>query len=272
MITLSSFRNIADSFDSNGATMPCLFIGHGNPMNAIEDNAYSRAWKKAAEALPKPTAILCISAHWLTRGTFVTAMDRPKTIHDFGGFPKALFDKQYPAPGAAGLARETAQHITSTAVGLDEEWGLDHGTWSVLAQMFPLADIPVYQLSIDYTRPPEWHYALGKELAWLRSKGVLIIGSGNIVHNLGMVDWNGGVYPWAEEFDRLAKKLIDERRHDDLVHYEKLGNAAKLAIPTNDHYLPLLYTLSLQTKQEGHAYFAEECIMGSISMRSIRIG
>lgn len=272
MITLSGFRNIADTFDSNGITMPCLFIGHGNPMNAIEDNAFSRAWKTAAAGIPRPSAILCISAHWLTRGTFVTAMERPKTIHDFGGFPKALFDKQYPAPGAVRLAQETATHISTTNVGLDEEWGLDHGTWSVLAQMYPLADIPVYQLSIDYTKPPEWHYALGKELLWLRKKGVLIIGSGNIVHNLGMVDWNGGVYPWAQEFDALAKKLIDEGNHDDLIHYERLGNAAKLSIPTNDHYLPLLYSLSLQGKQEAHSFFAEECVMGSISMRSIRIG
>lgn len=272
MISLSGFRNLAEGLEGNGTKMPALFIGHGNPMNAIEDNAFSRAWKHAAATLPKPSAILCISAHWLTRGTYVTAMSQPKTIHDFGGFPKALFDKQYPAPGAVTWARETAAHITGTTVGLDEEWGLDHGTWSVLAQMYPLADIPVYQLSIDYTKPPEWHYALGKELEWLRTKGVLIIGSGNIVHNLGMVDWNGGVYPWAQEFDALAKRLIDDRNHDALVHYDRLGAAAKLSIPTNDHYLPLLYTLALEGTKEGHSYFAEECIMGSISMRSIRIG
>ncbi|MFM2206181.1 MAG: hypothetical protein RL213_156 [Bacteroidota bacterium] len=272
MLTLSGFKSIADNLPKDGERMPVLFIGHGNPMNAIEDNPFSRAWKSAAAGIPRPSAILCISAHWLTKGTFVTAMEHPKTIHDFGGFPKALFDKQYPAPGAPQLAKETAQRIHSAEAGLDEAWGLDHGTWSVLAQMYPMADIPVYQLSIDYTKSPDWHYRLGKELEWLRSKGVLIIGSGNIVHNLGMVDWNGGVYPWAAEFDATAKRLIDLHEHDSLVHYEHLGPAARLAIPTNDHYLPLLYSLALQGKTEEHSYFAEECVMGSVSMRSIRIG
>jgi len=272
MLSLTGFKNLTDDLKSSESKMPALFVGHGNPMNAIEDNPFSKSWKSAATDLPKPSAILCISAHWLTKGTFVTAMEHPRTIHDFGGFPKALFDKQYPAPGAPMLAKQTVDHIHHTKVGMDEEWGLDHGTWSVLAQMYPMADIPVYQLSIDYTKPPRWHYELGKELAWLRNKGVLIIGSGNIVHNLGMVDWNGGAYPWALEFDALAKKYIDEHQHQALIDYDQLGTVATLSIPTNDHYLPLLYTLALQGAHEEHSFFTEETVMGSISMRSVRIG
>ncbi|MFM7217825.1 MAG: 4,5-DOPA dioxygenase extradiol [Bacteroidota bacterium] len=271
LISLSSFRSFSDHLPASDK-MPVLFVGHGNPMNAIEDNDFSRAWKKVAKDLPRPNAILCISAHWLTRGTYVTAMKQPRTIHDFGGFPPALFEKQYPAPGAPSYAEETVKLVTGTHVGLDHEWGLDHGTWSVLAQMFPEAELPVYQLSIDAARPPRWHYELAQELSALRRKGVLIIGSGNIVHNLGMVDWNGGAYPWALEFDAKAKQLIDQHDHDSLIDYDRLGSAARLSIPTNDHYLPLLYSIALQGKNEHHEYFAEQTVMGSVSMRSIRIG
>lgn len=272
MLSLTGFRLETDALKSSAQKMPALFIGHGNPMNAIEDNSFSRSWKQTAHQLPKPAAILCISAHWQTKGTFVTAMEKPRTIHDFGGFPKALFDKQYPAPGAVDMAKETVKIVHQTTIGLDEEWGLDHGTWSVLAQMYPLADVPVYQLSLDYTQPPAWHYALAKELAVLRNKGVLIVGSGNIVHNLGLVNWNGGAYDWAIEFDNTAKRLIDSHDHESLVHYDRLGEAARLSIPTNEHYLPLLYTLALQDKQEQHSFFAEETVMGSVSMRSLKIG
>lgn len=272
MISLTGFRYETDRLKNSSRKMPALFIGHGNPMNAIEENSFTNAWRNTASQLPKPSAILCISAHWQTRGTFVTAMEKPRTIHDFGGFPKVLFDKEYPAPGAVAMAKETASCVTKTTVGLDDTWGLDHGTWSVLAQMYPLADVPVYQLSLDYTQPPAWHYALAKELALLRNKGVLIVGSGNIVHNLGKVNWDGGAYDWAIEFDQIAKRLIDIHDHQSLINYDTLGKAARLSIPTNEHYLPLLYTLALQDQKEQHTFFAEETIMGSISMRSVKIG
>jgi 4,5-DOPA dioxygenase extradiol len=248
--------------------MPVAFIGHGNPMNAIEDNAYSKSWKSLGTKLPKPKAILCVSAHWETSGTYVTAMEKPKTIHDFGGFPQALFDAQYPAPGSPEVAKETAKEVKKTNVGLDDKWGLDHGTWSVLLPMYPKADIPVLQLSLDYTKPPQYHYELAKELSKLRERGVLIIGSGNIVHNLRMMKWNGGNYDWAEEFDAVAKKHIASGDHKPLIEYEKLGNAAKLSIPTNEHYLPMLYILGLTAKNESPTFFNESVDLGSVSMRS----
>lgn len=271
MITLSGFRNVIEG-NNPSTTMPVLFVGHGNPMNALEDNAYSRTWQNIAVNLPRPQAILCISAHWQTRGTWVTAMKNPETIHDFGGFPQALFDKQYPAPGAPAFAEQTKSMVIKTDIQLDHEWGLDHGTWSVLSRMYPKADIPVYQLSLDYTQSPEWHYRLAQELMPLRRKGVLIIGSGNIVHNLGLVDWNGKAYDWAIEFDQYVKTRIDAQDHEALIRYDRMGGASSLAIPTNEHYLPLLYTLALQDSKEPHAYFAEDIIMGSVSMRSVKFG
>lgn len=249
-------------------TMPLLFIGHGNPMNAIEDNKYSRGWKEIASKLPKPKAILCVSAHWETSGTFVTAMKSPRTIHDFGGFPQALFDAQYPAPGSPEVAQETAKEVKTTTIGLDEKWGLDHGTWSVLLPMYPKADIPVLQLSLDYTKPPSYHFELAGELAKLRERGVLIVGSGNIVHNLRMVNWDGMPYDWAIEFDELVKSQIIKRDYKLLIEYEKLGNAAKLSIPTNEHYLPMLYTLGLAGTNEEVFFFNESIDLGSASMRS----
>ncbi len=253
-------------------TMPVLFVGHGNPMNAIEDNSFSKTWAEEGKKLPVPKAILCVSAHWLTRGTRVAAIEKPETIHDFSGFPQSLFDVQYPAPGAPEIARETQQLITKTKAEIDMEWGLDHGCWSVLNKMFPNADIPVFQLSIDYYQKPEFHYALAAELKSLRKKGVLIMGSGNIVHNLGMVQWADTAYDWAIEFDTKIKEFIMSGDHDSIIHYEKLGKAAQLAVPTNDHYLPLLYTLGLQEKNETTRFFNESNTMGSISMRSLVTG
>ena len=270
MVTLNSFmKNFSEEKPSE--KMPALFVGHGNPMNAIEKNEYHNKWIELGKSLPKPKAILVVSAHWLTKGTKVTAMEQPKTIHDFGGFPDELFAQQYPVKGSPEFAKETQSLITKTKVQSDFEWGLDHGTWSVLLPMYPDAGIPVFQLSIDYSQPPQFHYELAKELAKLREKGVLIIGSGNIVHNLGMIDWTGKAYDWAIEFDATIKKLIDERNHSAIINYDKLGSIAKLAIPTNDHYLPLLYALALQEKNENISYFNEKCEMGSVSMRSLII-
>ncbi len=252
--------------------MPVLFVGHGNPMNAIEDNEFTKGWEDTGKILPVPKAILCVSAHWLTRGTRVSAIPAPETIHDFGGFPQDLFDVQYNAPGSPEFALQTQQLITKTKVELDNEWGLDHGCWSVLNKMFPKAEIPVFQLSIDYYQKPEYHYALAQELKALRKRGVLIIGSGNIVHNLRMVQWNQSAYDWAIEFDETIKSLIEKGNHSPIIHYETLGKSALLSIPTNDHYLPLLYSLALQEKNESLRFFNEKTTAGSISMRSLIIG
>jgi 4,5-DOPA dioxygenase extradiol len=272
MVTLNSFVRAYSEEKFAEAIMPVLFIGHGSPMNAIEKNEYHSKWTELGKTLPKPKAILVVSAHWLTKGTRVTAMEKPKTIHDFGGFPQELFDVQYPAKGSPELASETQALIGKTKVQSDFEWGLDHGTWSVLLPMYPKADIPVFQLSIDYSQPPQYHYDLAKELTSLRKKGVLIIGSGNIVHNLGMLDWGGKAYDWAIEFDERIKNFIDQRNYAGVINYDKMGSIAKLAVPTNEHYIPLLYTLALQEKDETISYFNEKCEMGSMSMRSVRIG
>lgn len=252
--------------------MPAMFVGHGNPMNAIEDNEFSRGWEAQGKLLPAPKAILCISAHWLTRGTRVAAMEKPETIHDFGGFPQTLFDVQYPAPGSPEFAKETSTVITKTKVELDFEWGLDHGCWSVLNKMFPNADIPVYQLSIDYYQTPAYHYALAEELKSLRKKGVLIMGSGNIVHNLGMVQWADTAYDWAIEFDTKIKEFIDARNHQGVINYKDLGKSALLSVPTNDHFLPLIYTLGVTDTKEAISYFNEKNTMGAVSMSSFVAG
>ena len=255
--------------------MPALFIGHGNPMNAIEETVYSAAWRAVADEIPRPSAILCISAHWETEGTFVTSMPHPRTIHDFYGFPDALYQVQYPAPGSPELAERICSLVRSCAVRLDDaySWGLDHGAWSVLRRMYPLADIPTVQLSLDRSQHPRFHYDLGRELQALREEGVLIVGSGNIVHNLRLLQWNAvEAHAWAVEFDRLAAELILAGEHDRLVAYSALGEAARLSIPTNEHYLPLLYILALQRPDEPVSFFAEGLPLGSISMRSVRIG
>jgi 4,5-DOPA dioxygenase extradiol len=260
--------------------MPVLFVGHGSPMNAIEDNEFSRGWRNVGGTLPRPKAILCISAHWETWGTLVTAMKKPRTIHDFGGFPRDLYEVQYPAPGSPTLAQETRTVVKKTDVSLDNDRGLDHGCWSVLSRMFPGADVPVIQMSLDSTKPPRDHYDLGKELAPLRQKGVLIVGSGNIVHNLrrvmfagdGLGDFNKPFgLDWAIEAGELFKRLIDANRHEELIDYSLLGKAVELAVPTPEHYLPLLYALALQREDEAITYFNDKPVAGSLTMTSLII-
>ena len=273
---LQSLNRIAQSF-TNTATMPVLFLGHGSPMNAIEENEFVAGFRKMGQALPKPQAILCISAHWETRGTMVTAMEQPRTIHDFGGFPKELFAVQYPAPGSPELAHITQEIITQTKVGLDEQWGLDHGAWSVIKHLYPDANVPVIQMSIDYTQGPAYHYELGKQLMALRNKGVLIAGSGNMVHNLRMVAWDkldtpGFGYDWALEAREQMNAAILKGDHQALVNFKQQGRAFDLAIPSPEHYLPLLYTLGLQQKGEAISLFNDQALGGSLTMTSVKIG
>jgi 4,5-DOPA dioxygenase extradiol len=276
-MSLHTFKNWTDGLPQQGEKLPVLFIGHGSPMNGIEDNRFSQTWYTLGQQINKPKAVLVISAHWLTKGTHITAMEAPKTIHDFGGFPQALFDVQYPAKGDPELALTAAKLITSTHVELDHGWGLDHGTWTVVRHMYPEADIPVLQLSIDYGRPPQYHYDLAKQLAALRKKGVLIIGSGNMIHNLRMVDFqklnepNYG-FGWAVEMNDIFKEKIIEGNHTDLINYNKLGIGATLAIPTPDHYYPLLYSLGLQDSQDDISFFNDELVGGSLNMTGVKIG
>ncbi len=251
--------------------MPVLFIGHGSPMNAIELNPFSRAWIEIGRALPRPKAILCVSAHWETSGSSVTAEESPRTIYDFYGFPKELYEVSYPAPGAPDLAMQV-QGMVQAPVRTDLSWGLDHGAWSVLTRLYPEANVPVVQLSLNRSLTPQQHYDLARQLRPLRDQGVLILGSGNAVHNLRIMRWGDSAYEWAEEFDRRVKGWIETRDHDALVHYERAGKEASLSIPTNEHYLPLLYALALQERDEPVRFFAEGVTLGSISMRSVLIG
>lgn len=270
-MNVNEFGNLV-SKEANTEKMPLLFIGHGNPMYAISENKYKKAWEDMGRNLVRPKAILCISAHWLTNnGTAVTMVDKPKTIHDFGGFPQELFDVEYPAPGAKDFAKLTIETVKSIQVHEDDEWGLDHGAWSVLKNMYPNADVPVFQMSIDYVKSPLYHYNLAKELANLRRKGVLIISSGNVVHNLGMVQWDANAKPfdWAVEFDELVKKSIEDNNPTPLIEYQKLGKLATMAHPTNDHYLPLMYTLGLRDPKDEFQFFNDSLDMGSMSMRSV---
>ncbi len=254
-------------------TMPLLFVGHGNPMNAITDNEFSRGWREAAKSLPRPAAVLCVSAHWETRGTYVTAMEKPPTIHDFGGFPPELYQVQYPAPGSPALADETKRTIQGTDVGLDYEWGLDHGCWSVLRHLFPEGDVPVIELSLDRTKPPAWHVDLAKQLAPLRRKGVLITGSGNMVHNLRLVEWEAADgFDWALKANDLLKKLIAGNETQRLADYRSLGREVEMAVPTPEHFIPLLYALGLREEKEGVSFFNDRTELGAISMTSFRIG
>lgn len=260
----------------NTPRMPVLFLGHGSPMNAIEENEFVQGFRKISSEIESPRAILCISAHWETRGTQITAMARPRTIHDFGGFPKELYEVQYPAPGHPALAKETQGMIKSTKVHLDDKWGLDHGTWSVIKHMYPEANVPVIQLSLDYTRDAGSHYELAKELGRLREKGVLIVGSGNMVHNLRMVDWGklneNYAYDWAKEASQKMIQCMLDGNHEPLIAYHKLGRAFELSIPTPEHYLPLLYALALQDKKDAISLFNDQPVAGSLSMTSVRIG
>ncbi len=273
---LSAFRKFSDDLSEEEQLMPVLFVGHGSPMNGIEDNEFSKRWEKMGEEIPTPRAVLVISAHWFTNGTKITSMDFPKTIHDFGGFPQELFDVQYPAPGNPELAEETRSLIHSAKVEPDHDWGLDHGAWTVVRRMYPKANIPVLQLSIDYTKPPQYHYELAKELSALRKKGVLILGSGNMVHNLRMVNWGmmgkeGGGYDWALTINDKFKSLIESKDHLALINYEKLGKEAQLAIPTPEHYLPLLYSLSLQNGKDELSFFNDKALGGSLTMTSVKL-
>jgi 4,5-DOPA dioxygenase extradiol len=256
--------------------MPVLFVGHGSPMNAIEDNEYRRSWQalgaEFGKRLPQPQLVLCISAHWITRGWWLTGMDQPKTIHDFGGFPQELFDQQFPAPGAPAVAQEISRSFAQPPIGLDtKEWGFDHGTWSVLKPMFPKADIPVIQMSMDYSRPPAEHFAIGQQLKALRERGVLIVGSGNIVHNLratrrGVA--SNQAYDWAVEFDTKIAAQMEKDDLAGLADFQKLGQVAQLAHPTHDHYLPLLYAAGAADAKEPLRFFNNNYQSASISMRS----
>ena len=273
---LGELGALAETF-SPTEKMPVLFLGHGSPMNAIEENEFVQGFRSVAAGLPKPRAILCVSAHWETRGTFVTAMPNPPTIHDFGGFPKALFDVQYPAPGSPTLARETKALVKKTEVGLDDKWGLDHGAWSVIKHLYPKADVPVIQMSLDHYQNPEYHYELARELSSLRRKGILIIGSGNMVHNLGMVAWDklnavDYAYDWAREASEKMKRFILEGDHQSLVKFRSQGKAFDLAIPTPEHFLPLLYTLALKDEKDEVSLFNDKAVAGSLTMTSVRIG
>ncbi len=271
-MTLKELNYLTQSFAST-PQMPLLFVGHGNPMNAISNNQYAQEWQKIGQNLPTPSAILCVSAHWETNGTFVTAMQMPQTIHDFGGFPQALFDVQYPAQGSPALATQISQLVTTTNVQPNYDWGLDHGCWSVLKHIYPKNNIPVLQLSLNYNQPLSWHYSLAKELHTLRQKGVLIIGSGNIVHNLGIINWQTNqAYDWAIEANNKIKTLIANDAHQQLIDYTQLGSAVKLAIPTTEHYLPLLYILGLKQKNENISFFNDTIDLGSIAMTSLQIG
>jgi 4,5-DOPA dioxygenase extradiol len=254
---------------------PAFFLGHGSPMNVLADNTYTRAWQQIGASMPKPRAILSISAHWYLPATQVTAMQQPETIHDFYGFPQALFDYQYPTPGDPALAQHVIEMITEVPVEPDYDWGLDHGTWGVLCHVFPEADIPVLQLSIDGTKPAAFHYALGKQLAPLREEGIMILGSGNIVHNLGRFirgDANTPPYDWAQRFDQAIRHAIEQGDHDTLINFMALGEDAHLSCPTPEHYLPLLYIMALQQPDETVSFPVQGIDGGSVSMLSVQIG
>ena len=275
-LKVNSLRNLSKNFEAT-EKFPVLFLGHGSPMNAIEENEFVDGFRNIGKTFQKPKAILVISAHWETRGTFVTAMDNPPTIHDFGGFPQALFDVQYPAPGSPELAQETKRIITKTDVLLDDKWGLDHGAWSVVKHLYPDAEVPVIQMSIDYTQPASYHYELAQELASLRHKGVLIIGSGNMVHNLRMVAWDklneaGFAWDWAQEAKEKMKNYILEGNHKALIDFRNQGKAFDLAIPTPEHYLPMIYSLALKDRQDDLLLFNDNSIGGSLAMTSFKIG
>ena len=275
MNTLDDLYKISGSL-ANTEKMPVLFLGHGSPMNAIEENQFVTGFRNLAKTLPQPNAILCISAHWFTKGTKVTAMEMPRTIHDFGGFPQALFDVQYPAKGSPELAVETKQLLTPVEVELDEHWGLDHGAWSVIKHLYPEANVPVIQLSIDYTKSGQYHFELAQKLSELRTKGILIVGSGNIVHNLRLVDFqnfdkdNYG-YDWAIEAKSKINNYLLDGNFKPLIDFEKQSKAFQLAIPTPEHYLPLIYTLGLKGKSEELSLFNDKLLAGSLSMTSVKI-
>jgi len=277
-LSMTSLKDLADYTEDLplAEKTPLFFLGHGSPMNAIEENQFVEGFRNMAKTFAKPKAILCVSAHWLTQGTKVTAMSNPRTIHDFGGFPKELFEVQYPAKGSPELAKQTKEALTPTAVDLDEKWGLDHGAWSVLKHFYPEADVPVIQMSIDYYQPASYHFELAQKLQSLREKGILIVGSGNIIHNLGLVDFrnidkdNYG-FDWAVEARELTNKYLLDGDFKTLVEYQKLPKSVQLAVPTPDHYFPLIYTLGLKTPKETLSLFNDKLVGGSLSMTSVKI-
>ncbi len=274
--TLDRLSHMSDQLAQTD-TMPVFFLGHGSPMNGIEENEFVKGFRDQATELPRPNAILVISAHWETRGTYVTAMDQPRTIHDFGGFPETLYEVQYPAPGSPQLAQQVVDLVEPAGtVGLDDQWGLDHGSWTVIKHFYPEADVPVIQMSIDYTRPPAYHYQLAQQLQSLRQRGVLIVGSGNMVHNLRKVAWHklneNYAYDWAIEADEKLKSWIRSQDHEKLINYQSQGTAFQLAIPTPEHYLPLIYSLALQRKNEEIQLFNDKALGGSLTMTSVKIG
>jgi 4,5-DOPA dioxygenase extradiol len=255
--------------------LPAIFLGHGNPMNALADNTFTQGWRRLGAELPRPRAVLCISAHWYLPVTALTAMDAPRTIHDFGGFPRPLFEFEYPAPGSPDLARRVQQLLGSQSATLDGQWGLDHGAWSVLCHVYPQADVPVVQLSINEALPAAAHYRIGQQLSRLREEGVLIVGSGNLVHNLHAYSWGRHVqepFDWAVRFEKQAREWMLSGNHAPLVAYEALGRDAALAAPTPDHYLPLLYVLGAQQPDDPVAFPVEGIDGGSVSMLSVRVG
>jgi 4,5-DOPA dioxygenase extradiol len=270
-----ALNKLAEGPDST-AQMPVLFLGHGTPMNAIEENEFVKGFRSIQKTIPIPKAILCISAHWETKGTYLTAMDKPPTIHDFGGFPAELFNVQYPAPGDPELAGDIQKMTTKTEVCLDFNWGLDHGAWSVIKHLYPEAGIPVIQMSLDYLQNPGFHYELGAELSVLRNKGILIIGSGNMVHNLRILAWNRlneeFGYDWALEAGEKIKELITKNDHKQLINFRSLGKAFDLSIPSHEHYLPLLYILAMKNTKDEITFFNDKTVGGSVGMTSVRIG
>ena len=275
-MNLNDLQNISDQFTKT-ERMPVLFLGHGSPMNAIEENQFVRGFREISKKIPTPNAILCISAHWFTKGTFVTSGEIQKTIHDFYGFPPELFAVQYPAKGNPELAKETVELLSPNPVIETDSWGLDHGAWSVIRHLYPEANIPVIQMSIDYTKSAQYHFELTEKLSKLRDKGILIIGSGNIIHNLRLIDWRnintvGAGWDWAIEARAKTNEWIMDGNYQNLINFEKQGTALQNAVPTPDHYLPLIYTLGLKKKTEEISLFNDELIGGSLSMTSVRIG
>lgn len=273
--SLRALESFADELP-NSERMPALFLGHGSPMNAIEENQFVRGFRDAAKSIPRPKAILCVSAHWFTAGTKVTAMKSPRTIHDFGGFPRKLFEVEYPAPGSPELATATAGLLDPVKVELDQAWGLDHGAWSVAIHMYPDADVPLIQLSIDRRLSPRQHFELASQLETLRRRGVLILGSGNIVHNLSLVSFRGAQgsdygFDWAVEARQFVNGCIRKGDYAPLMDYQKQGRSMQLAVPTPEHYLPLLYILGLEHDPEKHELFNDDMVAGSLSMTSLKV-
>ena len=256
---------------SVSARMPAIFFGHGSPGNVMEDNKATRTWERLGREMPRPKAIICVSAHWYIRGTQVTAMPSPRTIHDFGGFPKVMYDMRYTAPGSPELAEQVAERLAPIPVSLDKNWGFDHGSWCVLCKVFPKADIPVVQLSIDLRKDPSYHFEVGKKLASFRDEGVLVMGSGNIVHNLPVMNWRmrDGSYDWADRFGDTIRKAITENKPEVAVEYEKLGQDAELAVPSPDHYLPLLYVLGARRPDDKARFETSYVEYGSLDMTTV---